>query len=87
MQAALGGKILWRWFKSKDSLWGKIWRYKYAQGIDEQDLIRQTNLPTGSFIWNNTKAHLNMIHKHSFWEIRDGKTTYFWDDSWQQLPP
>jgi hypothetical protein len=28
-----------------------------------------------------------MIQKHAFWEIRNGDSARFWQDSWQQLKP
>ena len=26
------------------------------------------------------------MKKHIFWEIRDGRNAWFWEDSWNQLP-
>jgi hypothetical protein len=26
------------------------------------------------------------IQKHNFWEVRNGRTTRFWEDGWQQKP-
>jgi len=40
----------------------------------------------GSVIWNSAKQHRNLIQQHSFWEIKNGNTARFWEDSWQQLP-
>jgi hypothetical protein len=72
---------------SLKSLWGKNWKANYAQGIDEQEILRQNNLPDGSFIWNHTKAHSDLIHHNNFWEIKDGKHANFLEDTWQQMPP
>jgi hypothetical protein len=40
----------------------------------------------GSAIWNLTWRNKTWIHKHIFWEVRNGKTTRFWEDAWQREP-
>jgi hypothetical protein len=40
----------------------------------------------GSTIWNLAWRNKNWIQKHSFWEVRNGRTTRFWEDAWQQEP-
>jgi hypothetical protein len=40
----------------------------------------------GSTIWNLSWKNKNWIQKHSFWEVRNGRTTRFWEDAWQQEP-
>lgn len=40
----------------------------------------------GSLIWNSTKQNRNLIQHHNFWEVKNGNTARFWEDSWQQMP-
>ena len=40
--------------------------------------------PKGSTIWNLLAMNRNLIHVHSFWEVREGSIALFWEDSWQQ---
>jgi hypothetical protein len=40
----------------------------------------------GLAIWNLAWRNKTWIHTHSFWEVRNGKTTRFLEDSWQQEP-
>jgi ribonuclease HI len=41
----------------------------------------------GSNIWNTAWQNRGIIQKHAFWEIRNGGSARFWQDSWQQLKP
>ena len=41
-------------------------------------------VPKGSAIWNLVAGNQFLIRQHRFWEVRDGTTTLFWEDSWQQ---
>jgi hypothetical protein len=63
-----------------------ILEFKYAPKLYAQDLIRVTNLPKGSQIWNLADTNKHIIPKHCFWEIGNGSTTLFWHDSWDQNP-
>jgi hypothetical protein len=38
---------------------------------------------SGTHAWKNKR----LIQQHNFWEIQNGHSTLFWEDSWQQLPP
>jgi len=81
-----GAKLWWRWLKEPHLPWAKHWKEKYTPNCNEKDLIRLQEVPEGSPIWNLAKRNRNIIQDHSFWEIRDGETTFFWEDAWQQLP-
>eukprot|EP00253_Pinus_taeda_P026308 PITA_26308 len=81
-----GAKLWWRWLKEPHLPWAKHWKEKYTPNCSETDLIRLQEVPEGSPIWNLAKRNRNIIQDHSFWEIRNGNTTLFWEDAWQQLP-
>eukprot|EP00253_Pinus_taeda_P027881 PITA_27881 len=81
-----GTKLWWRWLKEPHLPWAKHWKEKYTPNCNEKDLIKLQEVPEGSPIWNLAKRNRNIIQDHSFWEIRNGNTTFFWEDAWQQLP-
>jgi len=82
----MGAQIWWKWVSSPQKPRAQIWNAKYANNRPQEELIRITTVDTGSLIWNAAKQHKELIQKHSFWEIRDGRTALFWVDSWQQRP-
>jgi hypothetical protein len=79
-------KLWWRWVKDSSTLWASLWKEKYAPGINPQELIRFTGTGEGSTIWTLAWRNKKWIQDHSFWEIRNGQTTRFWEDAWQQEP-
>lgn len=40
----------------------------------------------GSQIYNISWENKSLIKKHIFWEIWEGLSTLFWEDSWNQIP-
>jgi hypothetical protein len=83
----MGAKIWWRWLKTPDALWAQIWKSKYAPTMQLDQLIRHNIKIQGSNIWNTAWKNRDMIQKHTFWEICNGDSARFWQDSWQQLKP
>jgi hypothetical protein len=83
----MGAKIWWRWMKTPDALWAQIWKNKYAPSMQLDQLIRHNVKIQGSNIWNTAWQNKDIIQKHAFWEIRNGDSARFWQDSWQQLKP
>jgi ribonuclease HI len=83
----MGAKIWWRWMKTPDALWAQIWKNKYAPSMQTDQLIRHNVRIQGSNIWNTAWQNKDIIQKHAFWEIRNGDSARFWQDSWQQLKP
>jgi hypothetical protein len=86
MNKILSAKIWWRWLKHPKDLWARLWRKKYTPNVAERDLIRWNGDNPGSLIWTAAKQNRQLITRHAFWEIRNGRTTLFWQDSWQQWP-
>ena len=86
MNRVLSAKIWWRWLKNPTDIWAKLWRKKYAPNTAENNMIRWNGDNTGSLIWTAAKQKRQIITQHSFWEIGNGETALFWQDSWQQLP-
>ena len=66
--------------------WEAFWKAKYAPRWNPLDLIQFTGSGEGSTIWNMAWRSKSMIQEHCFWEIRNGQTTHFWEDAWQQEP-
>jgi hypothetical protein len=86
MNKVLSAKIWWRWLKSPKDLWARLWRKKYAPNVAEKNLIRWNEDTPGSLIWTAARQNRQLVSAHAFWEIRNGKTALFWQDSWQQWP-
>jgi hypothetical protein len=84
MNKVLSAKIWWRWLKHPKDLWARLWRKKYTPNVAERDLIRWNGDNPGSLIWTAAKQNRQLVTRHAFWEIRNGETTLFWQDSWQQ---
>lgn len=83
---AHGAKLWWRCLKEPKLPWAKHWKEKYAPNHSLQKLIQMQENPEGSPIWNLVRKNPHIIQEKTFWEIRDGKTTLFWEDAWKQLP-
>jgi hypothetical protein len=86
MNKVLSAKSWWRWLKRPQDLWAKLWRRKYTPNTVERNLIRWNGDTPGSLIWMESRQNRILVVNHAFWEIRNGQTTFFWNDSWQQLP-
>jgi hypothetical protein len=86
MNKILSAKIWWRWLKNPKELWAKLWRKKYAPSTAEKNLIRWDGDNQGSLIWTAAKQNRQLVTQHAFWELGNGETTLFWQDSWHQWP-
>lgn len=79
----LGEKLWWRWLKDPASPWAQIWKQKYANNWQDRDQIRMSRIIKSSHIWSKYWENRAIIHKQSFWEIRDGNLAWFSEDKWQ----
>jgi hypothetical protein len=87
LNQAMGAKIWWRWLKNPAAAWAQMWKRKYAPHTPADNLIRLNNHLHGSNIWNTAWQNRTLVQHHAFWELRDGGSALFWEDSWQQLKP
>lgn len=65
-------------------IWKQIWTQKYNMPKATKDILRATEIPKGSSIWNLASQNRELINKFAFWEIRNGSTAQFWEEAWQQ---
>jgi len=84
MNKVLSAKIWWRWLKNPTDLWAKLWRKKYASNTAENNLIRWNGDHMGSLIWMAANQNRQIVTQHAFWEVGNGETNLFSQDSWQQ---
>eukprot|EP00253_Pinus_taeda_P004854 PITA_04854 len=84
--AIMCAKIWWQWLSTPNKPWAAIWTTKYANHRPQEELIILTPNTKGSLIWNAAKQHFLLIQQHSFWEVRNDRTTRLWMDAWNQLP-
>jgi exonuclease III len=87
MNKVMGAKMWWRWLQYPQELWARLWKQKYAPEVHHNQLIRFNEQVQGSNIWNTAWRNRPLVQQHAFWEVRNGKSALFWQDSWQQLPP
>lgn len=86
MNKVLSAKIWWRWLKNPKDLWDRLWRKKYAPRTTEKNLIWWNGDNPGSLIWTVARKNRQLVTQHAFWEVGNGETALFWQDSWQQWP-
>ena len=82
----MGANIWWRWVTHQDEPWAMLWHQKYAARWPKKNLIRFAEDSPGSYIWKATQENIQLVQKHSFWEVQDGNSVLFLEDAWQQLP-
>lgn len=82
----MGAKIWWQWLINPYKPWATLWKAKYANQQSQEELIILIPTNRGSLIWNTAKEHYQLIQEHSFLEVRNGHTTRFWTDAWNQMP-
>lgn len=49
-----------------------------------EEILRKKEVPRGSTIWELASSNRDMVDENIFWEIREGQTTRFWEEAWQQ---
>ena len=65
-------------------MWKTLWETKYEMPHSVAAKLKIDVVPKGLAIWNLAASNRFLIRHHSFWEVRDGTTALFWEDSWQQ---
>lgn len=73
-------------YKDSDSKWVQILKNKYLNNNEDSAMLTSRNLPQGSKTWNFIKAYINLITNYISWDIHDGRSTLFWEDSWGGFP-
>jgi hypothetical protein len=72
---AYGVKLSRRWVKETTTPWVNLWKAKYSLDISDQNKIFFRGTREGFAIWNLAWRNKTWIQTHSFWEIRNGRTT------------
>ncbi|XP_059078136.1 uncharacterized protein LOC131876696 [Cryptomeria japonica] len=83
---ALGAKLAWRIYASSEAKWARIVRRKYMSQNQREAIFREARPPKGSRISNFIRESQTLIMKYLSWDIHDGRTTLFWEDSWGGHP-
>ena len=81
LNQVMGAKLWWRWNQGSQDLWKVIWERKYEAAEQPEDRMRSQTEEKGSAIWNLARSNKEMITEYSFWEIREGDKTNFWEES------
>lgn len=76
---ALLTKLAWRLMNEHDALWVKIMAHKY---FPDFNTLSDSMSTSGSWIWRGICEGLEIVKKHSCWEVADGKNINIWKDVW-----
>ena len=85
MNRALGAKLVWAVYENPHLYWVRILKGKYLDNMDNNRILTIRNPPKGSAIWNFMVSCREVIIKHITWQIGDGESAKFWEDSWNGL--
>ncbi|CAL1402102.1 unnamed protein product [Linum trigynum] len=77
---AMLAKSGWRLLKEKDMLWTQVIRDKYCRNKENLDLFR--SVQGSSFTWKSFTKASSLLKEGCAWNIKNGNTTKFWNDSW-----
>ncbi|OMO51138.1 reverse transcriptase [Corchorus capsularis] len=78
---ALMAKLIWRAKKNPDNFWVRALRSKYK--LDRMELRKGTN----SDVWNSMVKGADVFNKGCKVIIKNGRSTFFWSDSWLTNAP
>lgn len=74
-------KWIWRFSKSKTSLWGKLVNEKFAHN-SELLIPDVDNKSRGRSLWKNVTNMVTMVQNMAIFTVRNGKGIRFWKDRW-----
>jgi len=77
LNQVLGAKLWWKWMRGGRDIWKQIWTQEYNMPKTIEDILRATEIPKGSSIWNLESQNRELINKFSLWEIRNGSIAQF----------
>jgi len=79
LNSALMLKLGWRLRAEPMSLWSRVLRHKYCNGLDTIPNICRKSSPN---VWKGIMAHKDLLQRNVGLSIGDGQTTHFWTDPW-----
>ena len=84
---AFGGKLIWHMYCKFQSKWCQIMQQKYLDNNDPSRILTISNPPKGSVIWDFMIASRKIIVDFISWEVNNGLSINFWNDSWNGYIP
>lgn len=78
---ALGAKLVWKFIRNPDITWARMLATKYLPDQEPTNFLRANSFPKGSKTWNFLISCRNLISEQVSWDIRDGASSLFWEDS------
>ena len=78
---AFGGKLVWHMYCKFQSMWSKIMQQKYLDNNDPFRILTISNPPKGSIIWDFMIASHKIIVDYISWEVNNGSSINFWNNS------
>ncbi|XP_026383675.1 uncharacterized protein LOC113279185 [Papaver somniferum] len=77
-------KWIWRFSKSKTSLWRKLVNEKFAHN-SELLIPDVDNKPHGRSLWKNVTSMVTTVQNMATFTVRNGKGIRFWKDRWLDI--
>lgn len=79
-------KLVWSLYQDGERKWVQILRRKYLDSNDPIRILSTLDPPHGSSIWNFILDYSEIITRCIKWEVNDGQSVHFWEDSWEGQP-
>lgn len=76
---ALLTKTAWRMIHTPDALWVRILKCKHFKNYHPLQFIKPKNC---SWIWTSICAGIDILKKHSMWEVKNGLNIHAFRDNW-----
>lgn len=73
-------------YENPQMYWVKVLKGKYLDSTEDHRIFTIRNPPRGSAIWNFMLSCREVITEHISWQIGDGISAKFWEDSWNGMP-
>lgn len=73
--------MVWKMYTNNQK-WVRIFKRKYLNSDDPVCIVRTLNPPRGSAIQNFICESRDIICKYATWEVHNGRSASFWEDSW-----
>lgn len=83
----LGAKLVWKFIKNPNATWVRMLETNYLLDQDHLNILRIGNFSKGSRTWNFIISCRNLVSESITWDIHDGSSSIFWEDSWGGYPP
>jgi hypothetical protein len=80
---ALLAKLIWRLWKTPDSLLGRIMKVKYYPGVS---VLKESLGTKPSYAWRSLQSSIDVVRAGLIWRIGNEENVLIWGDKWIPSP-